>query len=53
MGLFTEGEALLTARKVEQLARAGDVASATAASADLEKAVAGLTGELRQLIAKP
>lgn len=53
VGLFTEGEALLTARKVEQLAREGQVAAATAACADLEKALAGLTGELRQLIAKP
>ena len=53
VGLFTEGEAFLTARKLEQLAREGDMAAAAAACADLEKAVAGLTGELRQLIAKP
>ena len=53
VGLFTEGEAFLTARKLEQLAREGDMAAAAAACADLEKALAGLTGELRQLIAKP
>jgi CheY-like chemotaxis protein len=51
VGLFTEGDAFLTARKVEQLAREGELASATVACADLEKALAGLTGELRQLIA--
>jgi two-component system sensor histidine kinase/response regulator len=52
VGLFTEGDALLTARKVEQLARDGDVAAATRASADLEKAVEALNAELRQLIEK-
>jgi CheY-like chemotaxis protein/HPt (histidine-containing phosphotransfer) domain-containing protein len=51
VGLFTEGEAFLAARKVEQLARDGDVAAASAACADLEQALGGLTGELRQLIA--
>jgi two-component system sensor histidine kinase/response regulator len=52
VGLFTEGDALLTARKVEQLARDGDVAAATRASVDLEKAVEALNAELRQLIEK-
>jgi CheY-like chemotaxis protein len=52
VGLFTEGDALLTAREVEQLARDGDLVAATAAWADLEKAVEALNGELRQLIAQ-
>ena len=50
VGLFTDGEAFLSARRLEQIARAGDRKAIDAACADLEKAVAGLTVELRQLI---
>ena len=49
-GLFTEGDAFLSARRLEQIARAGDLSAVDAACADLEKAVAGLAGELRHLI---
>ena len=50
VGLFTEGDAFRSARRLEQIARAGDVSAVDAACADLEKAVAGLTGELRHLV---
>ena len=50
VGLFTEGDAFLSARGLEQIARAGDLSGVDAACADLEKAVAGLTRELRLLI---
>ena len=49
-GLFTEGDAFQSARRLEQIARAGDLSGVDAACADLEKAVAGLAGELRHLI---
>ena len=50
VGLFTDGEAFTSARRLEQIARAGDQSAIEAARADLEKAVAGLTVELRHLI---
>ena len=50
VGLFTDGEAFVSARRLEQIARAGDRSAIEAACADLEKAVAGLTTELRHLI---
>jgi HPt (histidine-containing phosphotransfer) domain-containing protein len=49
-GLFTQGESFVSARRVEQAARAGDLSSAVAACAEVESAVARLTGELRSLI---
>ena len=50
VGLFTDGEAFISAQRLEQIARAGDRSAIDAACADLEKAVAGLTVELRHLI---
>ena len=50
VGLFTDGEAFISARRVEQIASSGDRPAIDAACADLEKALAGLTVELRQLI---
>ncbi len=50
VGLFTDGEAFTSARRVEQLARAGQLSTIDAACDDVEKAVAELTVELRQLI---
>jgi CheY-like chemotaxis protein len=50
VGLFTQGEAFASARRVEQAARNNDMPSAVAACAEVENAVARLTGELRSLI---
>jgi protein-histidine pros-kinase len=49
-GLFSQGEAFESARRLEQIARAGDPPSIDAACADLETAVSRLTEELRDLI---
>ena len=49
VGLFTDGEAFISAKRVEQIASSGDRPAIDAACADLEKAVAALTVELRQL----
>ena len=50
LGLFTQGEAFLNARRLEQLARDGNLAAVDTARADLEKSVAALAAELRELI---
>ena len=50
VGLFTEGEAFLAARRLEQIARARNLPAIDAACVDLEQAVAGLSDELRHLI---
>jgi two-component system, sensor histidine kinase and response regulator len=49
-GLFSQGEAFESARRLERIARAGDLLSIDAACADLEKAVSRLTEELHDLI---
>ena len=48
-GLFAQGRAYDSARRLEQLARAGDLAGAGAACADVEADVARLMAELREL----
>ena len=53
VGLFTDGAAFTRARHLEQIARGGDVANIAAACADVEKAVTGLSEELRQLVGQP
>jgi CheY-like chemotaxis protein len=50
VGLFSVGEAFISAGRLEQIAQSGDRPAIDAACADLEKAMAGLTVELRQLI---
>src|SRR5688572_2322932 len=52
VGLFTDGEAFISAQRLEQIASSGNRAAIDAACADLEKAVAALTVELRQLTAQ-
>jgi len=49
-GLFSQGAAFESARRLERIARAGDVPAIDAACADLENALSGLTDELRDLI---
>ncbi|MBF8301155.1 MAG: barA 2, partial [Acidobacteria bacterium] len=48
-GLFSQGEACERARRLEQIAHAGDLPSIDAACADLEQAVSALIEELRDL----
>ena len=50
LGLFTQGEAFLSARRLEQLARDGNLAAVNTARADLEQSVAALAAELRELV---
>ncbi len=52
-GLFSQGKAFECARRLEKVARAGDLSSIDAVCADLETAVSGLTDELRNLIQEP
>ena len=49
VGLFTQGAAYESARRLEQFGRAGDLTSVDAACADVEADVAQLVTELRQL----
>jgi hypothetical protein len=47
--LFSQGHAYESARRLESLARAGDLATADASCADVEADVAQLMAELRDL----
>jgi CheY-like chemotaxis protein len=49
-GLFSQGEAFECARRLERLARAGDLTSIETTCTQLESAVSRLTEELRRLI---
>jgi len=49
-GLFSQGAAYESARRVEQLARSGELAKAEAACADIEADVSQLMAELRHLL---
>jgi two-component system, sensor histidine kinase and response regulator len=49
-GLFSQGKAFECARRLEKVARAGDLSSLDAVCADLETAVSSLTDELRGMI---
>ena len=49
-GLFSQGQAFECARRLEKVARAGDLSSIDAVCADLETAISGLTEELRGLV---
>jgi hypothetical protein len=48
-GLFAQGPAYQSARRLEEQARAGDLTAADAASADVEADVSRLMAELRDL----
>jgi HPt (histidine-containing phosphotransfer) domain-containing protein len=48
-GLFSQGAAYESAKRLEQLAKAGDLSKADAACADVEADVSQLMAELRHL----
>jgi CheY-like chemotaxis protein/HPt (histidine-containing phosphotransfer) domain-containing protein len=49
VGIFSQGDAYTAARRLEQLARGGEMSAAGAVLAEVESAVARATSELREL----